>query len=120
MNKTLRYSLLSFLIMLCGTVSADVKFDFTGSDAYSLFGLSGFSSNDSSDGDFTEDRSLTSGSITLTVSPSGVKNPNRMWNGSLRLYGGTLTISSADTEIKAITFELNNSKWGADNSANTG
>ena len=35
MNKTLRYSLLSFLIMLCGTVSADVKFDFTGSDAYS-------------------------------------------------------------------------------------
>lgn len=106
--------------MLCGTISADVKFDFTGSDAYSLFGLSGFSANGISDGDFTEDRSITSGSITLTVSPSTSSTPNRMWNGSLRLYGGTLTISSADAEIKAITFELNSSKWGANNSANTG
>ena len=120
MKKTLRFSLLSMLLMLCGSIYADeVKFDFSTDDAYTLFGLSGFSSNDSNAGDITEDKSVKSGDVTITVSPSGVKNPNRMWAGSLRMYGGTLTVASAGKNITAIDFELNNSKWG-NNTANTG
>lgn len=121
MKKTLRFSLLSMLLMLCGSIYADeVKFDFSADDAYTLFGLSGFSSNDSNAGDITEDKSVKSGDVTITVSPSGVKNPNRMWAGSLRMYGGTLTVASAGKNITAITFELNNSKWGSGNTADSG
>ncbi len=124
MKKTLRFSLLSMLLMLCGSIYADeVKFDFSTDDAYSLFGLSGFSSGtgDSyvSDGDITENKSTTSGDVTVTVSPCDGKNPNRMWAGSLRMYGGTLTIASSGKNITAIEFTLNNSKWG-NNTANTG
>ena len=121
MKKTLRFSLLSMLLMLCGSIYADeVKFDFSTDDAYTLFGLSGFSSNDSNAGDITEDKSVKSGDVTITVSPSGVKNPNRMWTGSLRMYGGTLTVASAGKNITAIDFELNNSKWGSGNTADSG
>ncbi|MBR3009871.1 MAG: chitobiase/beta-hexosaminidase C-terminal domain-containing protein [Prevotella sp.] len=124
MKKTLRFSLLSMLLMLCGSIYADeVKFDFSTDNAYSLFGLSGFSSGtgDSyvSDGDITENKSTTSGDVTVTVSPCDGKNPNRMWAGSLRMYGGTLTIASSGKNITAIEFTLNNSKWG-NNTANTG
>ena len=120
MTKTLRFSLLSMLLMLCGSMYADeVKFDFSADNAYSLFGLSGFSSNDSNAGDITENKSTTSGDVTVTVSPCDGKNPNRMWTGSLRMYGGTLTIASAGKNITAIEFTLNNSKWG-NNTANTG
>ena len=120
MNKILRFSLLSMLIMLCGSIYADeVKFDFSGDNAYSLFGLSGFSSNDSNAGDITEDKSTTSGDVTVTVSPCDGKNPNRMWTGSLRMYGGTLTIASSGKNITAIEFTLNNNKWG-NNTANVG
>jgi RPA family protein len=124
MKKTLRFSLLSMFLMLCGSIYADeVKFDFSTDDAYTLFGLSGFSSGtgDSyvSDGDITENKSTTSGDVTVTVSPCDGKNPNRMWTGSLRMYGGTLTIASSGKNITAIEFTLNNSKWG-NNTANTG
>ena len=120
MTKTLRFSLLSMLLMLCGSMYADeVKFDFSADNAYSLFGLSGFSSNDSNAGDITENKSTTSGDVTVTVSPCDGKNPNRMWTGSLRMYGGTLTISSSGKNITAIEFTLNNNKWG-NNTANTG
>ena len=120
MTKTLRFSLLSMLLMLCGSMYADeVKFDFSVDNAYSLFGLSGFSSNDSNAGDITENKSTTSGDVTVTVSPCDGKNPNRMWTGSLRMYGGTLTIASAGKNITAIEFTLNNNKWG-NNTANTG
>ena len=124
MKKTLRFSLLSMLLMLCGSIYADeVKFDFSTDNAYSLFGLSGFSSGtgDSyvSDGDITENKSTTSGDVTVTVSPCDGKNPNRMWAGSLRMYGGTLTIASSGKNITTIEFTLNNSKWG-NNTANTG
>ena len=120
MTKTLRFSLLSMLLMLCGSMYADeVKFDFSADNAYSLFGLSGFSSNDSNAGDITENKSTTSGDVTVTVSPCDGKNPNRMWTGSLRMYGGTLTIASAGKNITAIEFTLNNNKWG-NNTANTG
>ncbi len=108
-------------LFACGSIYADeVKFDFSTDDAYTLFGLSGFSSNDSNAGDITEDKSVKSGDVTITVSPSGVKNPNRMWAGSLRMYGGTLTVASAGKNITAIDFELNNSKWGSGNTADSG
>lgn len=124
MTKTLRFSLLSMLIMLCGSIYADeVKFDFSGDNAYSLFGLPGFSSGtgDSyvSDGDITEDKSVKSGDVTITVSPSTSNTPNRMWKGSLRMYGGTLTVASSGKNITAIEFALNSNKWG-NNTANVG
>ena len=43
-----------------------------------------------------------------------------MWSGSLRLYGGTLTVASSGKNITAIKFVLNSSKWGDSNTANTG
>ena len=120
MNKVLRFSLLSVLMMLCGTMWADeVIFDFTGPDAYALFEFSGFSSGDSQAGDFTETKELKKDGVTLAVSPSTTNTANRMWSGSLRVYGGTLTFSSGK-KITAIKFNLNSNKWGEKNSANTG
>ncbi len=114
------YTFIIALLAVCGLAKAQVTFDFTGEKAYEQFGLAGFSSSESNDGDFTEVTSLSSGDVTITVSPSGGKNANRMWNGSLRLYGGTLTIISAGKNITSIQFVLNSSKWGADNSADSG
>ena len=121
MNKVLRFSLLCVLMMLCGTMWADeVTFDFTGADAYALFKLPGFSdSNGSNAGDFTETKELMIGGVTLAVSPNEDGTANRMWSGSLRVYGGTLTFSS-DKKITAIQFNLNSNKWSDKNSANTG
>ena len=114
------YSLFVALLAVCGLAQAQVTFDFSGDDAYEQFGLAGFSSSDSGDGDITTDASVTSGDVTITVSPCEGKNPNRMWTGSLRLYGGTLTIASKGKNITSISFSLNNSKWGDANTANVG
>lgn len=83
------------------------------------------SSNASSDGDITEDRTFTAGEVTLTVSPKaeGTSTPNRLWSTNrgpqLRVYSGTLTFEvPADKVIKRIVF--NNAKWNEGNSANTG
>ena len=107
--------------MLLGmnTYAGSVVFDFTGDDAYSLFGFTGFSTNDSGLGDFTETKSITKDGVSLVVSPSEGKTPNRMWSGSMRLYGGMLMFASAE-EITKIEFELNSGKWSADNYASTG
>lgn len=121
MNKVLRFSLLSVLMMLCGTMWADeVTFDFSGDNAYALFGFDGFSSSESNAGDFIEDKSIVSDGVTLTVSPSTTNTANRMWTGSLRLYGGSLSVACAKGKvITAIQFALNSNKWG-NNTANTG
>ena len=109
------------MMLFCGSAIADsVVFDFSGDDAYTQFGFSGFSSNDSNAGDFTESKSLTKDGVTITVSESGGRNPNRMWSGSLRMYGGTMQIASAGKDITAIDFELNSSKWGEGNTADAG
>ncbi|MCR5129879.1 MAG: hypothetical protein K6C10_00250 [Prevotella sp.] len=119
MNKILRFSMLSLLMMLFGMSSyaQEITFDFTGDDAYTLFGFSGFSASGVSDGDFTETKSLTVDGVTVTVSPSTTGTPNRMWTGTLRMYGGTLTISSTQN-ISAINFTT--SKWNTGNTANVG
>ena len=81
------------------------------------------SSNDSNDGDITEDRTFTDGKVTLTVSPSTGKTPNRFWstnNGpQLRVYGGTMTFEvPLGKVITKLVF--NNGKWNDGNSADTG
>ena len=114
------YSFLIALLAVCGMAQAQVVFDFSTDNAYELFGFTGFSSSDDNFGDFTEDGSVTSGDVTITVSPSGGKNANRMWNGSLRMYGGTMTIVSKGEKITSINFVINSSKWGEANSANVG
>ncbi len=119
------YSILIALLALVGVAQAQtVTFDFSTDDAYNLFGLPGFSSGTGAtavkDGDFTKDGSATLNGIVVTVSPSGKSNPNRMWKGSLRLYGGTLTVDADDRSIVAIKFNLNQSKWGEGNTADSG
>lgn len=58
MNKFLRFSFLSVLLVLFGinSYADDVTFDFSGDNAYEQFGLAGFSASGSSDGDFTENK----------------------------------------------------------------
>lgn len=120
MNKVLRFSLLSVLMMLCGTMWADeVTFDFTGANAYELFGFSGFSSGDSHDGDFTETKELTVDGVTLAVSPSTTNTANRMWNGSLRVYGGTLSFSCLKGKV-ITAIQMSTLKWNDGNTADSG
>lgn len=114
------YSFLMALLTVCGMAQAQVVFDFSTDNAYELFGFTGFSSSTDNFGDFTEDGSVTSGDVTITVSPSGKSNANRMWSGSLRMYGGTLTVASNGEKITSINFVLNSSKWGDANTANVG
>ena len=119
------YSILFAMLAFCGLAQAQVTFDFTGDDAYKQFGLEGVSTASSGDieastaGDFVEDGSATIGDVTLTVSPSTTNTANRMWTGSLRLYGGTLTVASKGEKITAISFSLNSGKWGS-NTADSG
>ena len=81
------------------------------------------SSNDSHDGDITEDRQIKEGYVTLTVSPNPKGTANRFWNSNngpqLRVYGGTLTFEAAvGKTITKIVF--NSGKWNDGNSADTG
>jgi hypothetical protein len=80
---------------------------------------------DDSAGDITEDLTLESGVVTLTVSPmtEGTKTPNRFWDSSkgpqLRVYSGTLTFEvPADRVITEMVF--NAAKWNDGNTADTG
>ena len=119
------YSLLFALLAFAGLANAQVVFDFSTDDAYTLFGLSGFSAAPSgepavTDGDITSDVSTTSSDVTITVTANPSGTVNRMWKGSLRLYGGTMTVSASRKNITAIKFTLNSSKWGANNSADCG
>ena len=77
------------------------------------------SSNVSTDGDITEDKAITEGKVTLTISAKeeGKTTANRFWSTSagpqLRVYSGTLTFSVPDGySITEIKFN-HNSKWGA-------
>ncbi|MBR2192805.1 MAG: hypothetical protein IJ910_05790 [Bacteroidaceae bacterium] len=83
------------------------------------------SSSDSNDGDIEADRVLTSGDVTLTISPKAedAPTPNRFWKAKegtqLRVYSGTLTFETTlDKVITKIVF--NAGKWNEGNSADTG
>ena len=76
------------------------------------------STDKSNAGDITEDKDFEEGDVTLTVSPSGVDTPNRVWGNEvsgggmssyipqLRVYGGTMTFTS-DRVMKRIEFTTN-------------
>lgn len=83
------------------------------------------STNNSHDGDIIEDRVLTAGDVTLTVTPKteGTTTANRFWytnNGpQLRLYSGTLTFEVPVGKV-ITKMVFNNGKWNDGNSADTG
>lgn len=114
-------------MLLCGSAFAQTEFDFDANGS-AMFGLAGESSNDSHDGDFTEAKSATIGDFTVTVSAAneGVSNANRIWNKApkLRMYSGSLTVTSSGASVKQIVFTLasaaSSAKWGAANTASTG
>ena len=81
------------------------------------------SANGDNSGDITEERTLTEGVVSLTISTSTTSTPNRFWNTNngpqLRVYGGTLTFEVPSNKvIKEIVF--NAGRWNKDNSADTG
>ena len=135
MVKNLRFLLLSMVAMLAGTTMAQTEFDFD-TNGTTLLGLPGESGGSGAsavtDGDITEAKTATIGDYSVTVS-AGVPNdkgtvatPNRLWNKApkLRLYSGTLTITSSGANFKSIVFtsaaSASQAKWGANNSASVG
>ena len=117
MNKILRFAFLAAFAAVSSLSFAQTQttFDLSSAESYKQFGLAGQSSQTSQDGDFTEDKSVTSGDVKLTVSTSGVKTANRMWKGSLRMYGGTLTVESANDNIVKVVYAVFFDNWDESN-----
>lgn len=112
MNKKLRYGLLTLLAFMGLAVNAQTTFDFD-NDYATIFPSLGLSSNDSGDGDITEDVTSTAiNGFTVTVSAKEeeASNPNRLWNGNnrLRMYSGTLTIAGSGIENIEFTWSKGN------------
>ena len=118
MNKILRLTFVALLAMVSNmgfAADKDVTIDIF-HDGVKLFGLAGTSTNNSSEGDFTEAKTATVDGVSLTVSASTSTTANRLWsyyemeNGNkvdgaqLRFYGGTLKFESKDSKIKKIVF----------------
>lgn len=122
MNKILRFAFVAAFAAVSSLSFAQTEstFEFISAENYKQFGLSGQSTQTSDVGDFKEEKSATSGNVKLTVSPSGVKTPNRMWKGSLRMYGGTLTIESATETISKIVYAISFDHWDKGNSVEVG
>lgn len=117
----LRISLLLVFSLFAKLTWADnVVFDFSKDNSYEMFGLPGISTNEGSqDGDITVKKTAQVGEVTVTVEPNpNTAYTNRMWSGSLRLYGGKLIVKAPEA-IKEITMDLNY-KWGENNTANVG
>lgn len=117
MNRILRFVFVAALTAVSSLSFAQktVTFELSSAESYKQFGLAGQSSQTSNDGDFTEDKSVTSGDVKLTVSTSGGKTANRMWEGSLRMYGGTLTVESANDNIVKVVYAVSFNNWDESN-----
>ena len=117
MNKILRFAFVAAFAAVSSLSFAQktVTFELSSAESYKQFGLAGQSSQTSKDGDFTEDKSVTSGDVKLTVSTSGGKTANRMWEGSLRMYGGTLTVESANDNIVKVVYAVSFNNWDESN-----
>ena len=117
MNKILRFAFVAVFAAVSSLSFAQktVTFELSSAESYKQFGLAGQSSQTSKDGDFTEDKSVTSGDVKLTVSTSGGKTANRMWKGSLRMYGGTLTVESANDNIVKVVYAVFFDNWDESN-----
>ena len=120
MNRILRFALVAAFAAVSSLSFAQntVTFELSSAENYKQFGLAGQSSQTSKDGDFTEDKSVTSGDVKLTVSTSGGKTANRMWKGSLRMYGGTLTVESANDNIVKVVYAVFFDNWDESNNVN--
>lgn len=112
MNKILRYVLLSFLTIMTTASYATIKtvtIDFD-NDYQKIFPtITGVSSSDSNEGDFTEvTYSAEIDGVTLIVTPEdGAKTPNRIWSSSprLRMYNGFFGVMATGGDmIKKIEF----------------
>lgn len=81
------------------------------------------SSNESNEGDITEDRTFEVNGLKLTVSPATGNTPNRYWstkNGpQLRVYSGTMTFEAPVGKV-ITKMVFNNAKWNDGNTADTG
>ena len=120
MNRILRFVFVAALTAVSSLSFAQstVTFELSSAESYKQFGLAGQSSQTSNDGDFTEEKSVTSGDVKLTVSTSGGKTANRMWKGSLRMYGGTLTVESANDNIVKVVYAVSFNNWDESNNVN--
>ena len=111
----------------------DAVFAFNEANSYEQFGLAGWSYDDIADGDIIENKSVTSGDVTLTVTPSSGNTATRMYvdskgNYSLRLYADGQIIIKSNKNIAKISFpdlkakkpmlvsagKLNGTEWTAD------
>ena len=100
-----------FWIKLEKQPNEDIYNFFAGTKSYPM------STDKSNAGDITENKDFEEGDVTLTVSPSGVSTPNRMWGTEvssgdmssyvpqLRVYGGTMTFTS-NRVMKSIEFTV--------------
>ncbi len=134
MNKTLRYSLLSMLMVFCGLVSAQtVVFDFDNNYQTYFPNVKGVSSGTGAsyvaDGELNEDGVVTVDGVTVTVQASATDAPtrNRIWASSprLRMYNGNLTVAApAGSKVTALEFTLSknasSAKWDDNNTVNVG
>ena len=122
MTKTLRLSLLSMLVMLCGSMFAQqVTLDFDNDYATLFPTLTGTSSTDSHDGDFTEATTSTAvNGVTVTVAPDAeAKTPSRIWSSAprLRMYSGSFTVSGKS--ISKIEFTGHNTNFNLSTTTGT-
>lgn len=133
MKKTLRFFLAVMALMLCGNVMAQktVTFDFNENVATIFPTITSYSSGTGStyvaDGEFMETTTSTAiEGVTVTVSASApdAQNRNRLWatNPRLRMYDGTLTITSTSDKITKmeITRTTNNGLVANNNTVDTG
>ena len=113
MNKFLRFSFVAVLMAICNVAFADeAKFDFAANGLTMFTGITGVSTNDTHDGDFTEAKSTTVNGVVLTVNTSTSKTANRFWTNAssnlteLRMYGGTFVITAPKGKaIRSITLD---------------
>lgn len=114
MNKILRFTFVAAMVLtsICG-FSKTVTIDFNANGLKMFDGITAVSSSSTTAGDFTEDKTATVDGVTLTVSKSTSTTANRMWGTNagpqLRIYGGTLKISSSQ-KITKIVFDKG-TKW---------
>ena len=134
MKKSLRYSLLGMLMMLCGTSMAqtEVTIDFD-NDYQTLFptieGLSSSANSTtgaeaSSAGDITVATTSTAVngvSVTVSAAAEGANTPNRLWTSAprLRMYSGTFTVTSASENITKIEFTGHNTNFNLSTTTGT-
>ena len=101
MKKNLRLLLMGLFVLFAGqTFAEEVTINFDDDYATLFPTITGVSSNDSNEGDFTgPTTSEAVQGVTVTVTPAeDAKTPSRIWSGSprLRMYSGTFTVNGTD------------------------